>query len=100
MSPREAESAAAPGIALGVAGYAFTDLHDPDRLASIDERFCEGVRASGAETIIFSCFNQDQAIDRVDFRNLAARLRQNTVQEKLSNLSVDYLMEEHAVPHV
>src|SRR6185295_16936725 len=32
---------------------------------------------SGRETIIFSCFNQDQEMDRVDFPNLAARLRQN-----------------------
>jgi hypothetical protein len=30
------------------------------------------------ESIIFSCFNQDQEMDRVDFPNLAARLRQNT----------------------
>jgi len=28
--------------------------------------------ASGKETIIFSCFNQDQEMDRVDFPNLAA----------------------------
>ena len=39
---------------------------------------------TGKETIIFSCFNQDQEMDRVDFPNLAARLRQNTVQEKLA----------------
>jgi NADPH-dependent glutamate synthase beta subunit-like oxidoreductase/NAD(P)H-flavin reductase len=47
---------------------------------------------TGKETIIFSCFNQDQDMDRVDFPNLAARLRQNTVQEKLSNLWLDYLL--------
>jgi NADPH-dependent glutamate synthase beta subunit-like oxidoreductase/NAD(P)H-flavin reductase len=47
---------------------------------------------TGQETIIFSCFNQDQDMDRVDFPNLAARLRQNTVQEKLSNLWLDYLL--------
>jgi NADPH-dependent glutamate synthase beta subunit-like oxidoreductase/NAD(P)H-flavin reductase len=35
---------------------------------------------TGKESIIFSCFNQDQELDRVDFPNLAARLRQNTVQ--------------------
>ncbi len=33
---------------------------------------------------MFSCFNQDQALDRVDFGGLAARLRQNSVQEKLT----------------
>ncbi len=45
--------------------------------------------ATGGETIIFSCFNQDQEMDRVDFPNLAARLRQNTVQEKLASLWFD-----------
>jgi hypothetical protein len=52
------------------------------------------------ETIIFSCFNQDQLLDRVDFPNLAARLRQNTVQEKLSNLWLDHLLRDKALPHV
>jgi hypothetical protein len=31
-------------------------------------------------------FQPDQEMDRVDFVNLAARLRQNTVQQKLANL--------------
>jgi NADPH-dependent glutamate synthase beta subunit-like oxidoreductase/NAD(P)H-flavin reductase len=48
--------------------------------------------ATGKESIIFSCFNQDQEMDRVDFPNLAARLRQNTVQEKLANLWFDHLL--------
>jgi len=47
---------------------------------------------SGKESIIFSCFNQDQEMDRVDFQNLAARLRQNTAQEKLSNMWLDHLV--------
>jgi NADPH-dependent glutamate synthase beta subunit-like oxidoreductase/NAD(P)H-flavin reductase len=47
---------------------------------------------TGKETIIFSCFNQDQDMDRVDFPNLAARLRQNTVQEKLANMWFDHLL--------
>ena len=55
---------------------------------------------SGKETIIFSCFNQDQEMDRVDFPNLAARLRQNTVQEKLSNAWLDHLLRAEAFPHV
>jgi hypothetical protein len=33
---------------------------------------------------VFSCFNQDQPLDDVDFPGLAARLGQNTVQEKLT----------------
>jgi NAD(P)H-flavin reductase len=50
--------------------------------------------ATGKETIIFSCLNQDQPMDHVDFQNLAARLNQNTVQEKLSNLYLDLLLRE------
>jgi len=50
--------------------------------------------ATGKETIIFSCLNQDQPMDHVDFQNLATRLKQNTVQEKLSNLYLDYLLKE------
>jgi hypothetical protein len=55
---------------------------------------------TGKETIIFSCFNQDQDMDRVDFPNLAARLRQNTVQEKLSTLWLNRLLEGQSLPHV
>jgi hypothetical protein len=36
-------------------------------------------------------------MDRVDFQNLATRLKQNTVQEKLSNLYLDYLLKEARV---
>jgi NADPH-dependent glutamate synthase beta subunit-like oxidoreductase/NAD(P)H-flavin reductase len=50
--------------------------------------------ATGKETIIFSCLNQDQPMDHVDFVNLATRLKQNTVQEKLSNLYLDYLLKD------
>jgi hypothetical protein len=56
--------------------------------------------ATGKETIIFSCFNQDQEMDRVDFPNLAARLRQNTVEEKLSNMWLDHLLAGQSLPHV
>jgi NAD(P)H-flavin reductase/NADPH-dependent glutamate synthase beta subunit-like oxidoreductase len=56
--------------------------------------------ATGRETIIFSCFNQDQEMDRVDFPNLAARLRQNTVQEKLSNMWLDHLLARQLFDHV
>ena len=48
---------------------------------------------TGKETFIFSCFNQDQELDRVDFKNLSARLRLNTVQEKLSNAWLDRLFQ-------
>jgi len=56
--------------------------------------------ATGKETIIFSCFNQDQQLDRVDFANLSARLRQNTVQEKLSNMWLDHVMRGVELPHI
>jgi len=39
---------------------------------------------TGARSVVFSCFNQDQALDRVDFPALHERLRQNGVQEKLT----------------
>ena len=35
-------------------------------------------------TYVFSCFNQDQTLDEVDFVALEARLAQNGVQEKLT----------------
>ena len=41
--------------------------------------------------IVFSCFNQDQPLDEMDWDNLAARLRQNTVSEKLTNLWLERL---------
>ena len=40
--------------------------------------------ATGQVSYIFSCFNQDQPLDRVDFPGLRARLRQNSLQEKLT----------------
>jgi NADPH-dependent glutamate synthase beta subunit-like oxidoreductase/NAD(P)H-flavin reductase len=46
---------------------------------------------TGQESFVFSCFNQDQLLDEVDFQNLNARLRANTVQEKLANLWLDHL---------
>ena len=40
--------------------------------------------ATGKRSYVFSCFNQDQPLDLVDFAGLDARLKQNTVQEKLT----------------
>ena len=47
---------------------------------------------TGKESFVYSCFNQDQPLDLVDFDHLRARLRQNTVQEKLSNQWLDQLL--------
>src|SRR5262249_46825239 len=40
--------------------------------------------ASGKVRYVFSCFNQDQPLDAVDFDALSDRLAQNGVQEKLT----------------
>ncbi|WP_084191178.1 FAD-dependent oxidoreductase [Methylomarinum vadi] len=47
---------------------------------------------TGEPYFVYSCYNQDQELDRVDFDNLHARLRQNSVQEKLSSLWLAYLL--------
>ena len=39
---------------------------------------------TGIETIVFTCLNQDQEMDRVDFAVLRQRLGQNSLQEKLT----------------
>ncbi len=44
---------------------------------------------TGADTVVFSCSNQDQSLDRVDFAALRSRLRQNSVQEKLTKQWID-----------
>ncbi len=44
---------------------------------------------TGKETVVFSCFNQDQELDRVDFGNLRQRLRQNGTQEKIGAQWID-----------
>ncbi|GMQ75722.1 MAG: FAD-dependent oxidoreductase [Gammaproteobacteria bacterium] len=50
---------------------------------------------TGEESFVYSCYNQDQMLDEVDFSNLRQRLRQNSVQEKLSDLWLDHLLEEY-----
>jgi NADPH-dependent glutamate synthase beta subunit-like oxidoreductase/NAD(P)H-flavin reductase len=44
---------------------------------------------TGAETVVFSCFNQDQPLDEVNFPGLRERLGQNAVQEKLTKQWID-----------
>lgn len=53
--------------------------------------------ATGKESFIFSCFNQDQKLDFVDFDNLNERLRANSVQEKLANLWFEYLSQKREI---
>lgn len=49
---------------------------------------------TGAESVVFSCFNQDQPLDHVDFASLRGRLGQNAVQEKLTRQWIAYCLEE------
>jgi NADPH-dependent glutamate synthase beta subunit-like oxidoreductase/NAD(P)H-flavin reductase len=44
---------------------------------------------TGEERVVFSCFNQDQALDQVDFAVLHERLNQNAAQEKLTKQWID-----------
>jgi len=49
---------------------------------------------TGEETVVFSCFNQDQPLDAVDFSNLRSRLSQNGVQEKLTKQWIDRCLRQ------
>lgn len=49
---------------------------------------------------VFSCFNQDQHLDEVDFRNLNERLKMNSLSEKLSLAYFETLLAKEPVPMV
>ncbi|UCH75845.1 MAG: FAD-dependent oxidoreductase [Rhodospirillales bacterium] len=48
---------------------------------------------TGERSYVFSCFNQDQPLDSVDWDGLNSRLRQNSVQEKLKAQWIAYCVE-------
>jgi NADPH-dependent glutamate synthase beta subunit-like oxidoreductase/NAD(P)H-flavin reductase len=50
--------------------------------------------ATGQRTVVFSCFNQDQPLDRVDFAALNQRLGQNGTQEKLTRQWIDRCLKQ------
>ena len=52
---------------------------------------------TGEETVVFSCFNQDQPLDHVDWGNLRTRLSQNGVQEKLTKQWIDRCLRQMGV---
>ncbi len=52
---------------------------------------------TGERSVVFSCFNQDQALDHVDFPALNERLRQNGVQEKLTAQWIDRSLRQLAL---
>ncbi|MFT3709470.1 MAG: FAD-dependent oxidoreductase [Archangium sp.] len=47
---------------------------------------------TGKESFVFSCFNQDQDLDTVDFAHLDMRLRANSVLEKQSDQFLSHLL--------
>jgi hypothetical protein len=47
---------------------------------------------TGEETVVFSCFNQDQPLDHVEFGTLRTRLTQNGAQEKLTKMWIDHCL--------
>ena len=47
---------------------------------------------TGKETLVFSCYNQDQELDAVDFKHLNERLRANSMQEKVANAWLEHLL--------
>ncbi|MGA2713380.1 MAG: FAD-dependent oxidoreductase [Bryobacteraceae bacterium] len=49
---------------------------------------------TGEETVVFSCFNQDQPLDHVDFSSLRTRLSQNGAQEKVTRLWIDHCLRD------
>ena len=53
---------------------------------------------TGKTSYVFSCFNQDQPLDQVDFAALAQRLAQNGVQEKLTALWIGRCLKKLPPP--
>ena len=49
---------------------------------------------TGQEEVVFSCYNQDQPLDYVDFPALKERLKQNEVQEKLTAQWIDRCLKQ------
>lgn len=47
---------------------------------------------------VFSCFNQDQPLDQVDFLNLNERLKTNSALEHVSNKWLNHLLAQQPLP--
>ena len=50
-----------------------------------------------AQSVVYSCTNQDQRLDVVDFDVLRDRLRQNNVQEKLTAKWISYCLDKQDI---
>lgn len=55
---------------------------------------------TGKESFVFSCYNQDQEIDKVDFNNLNDRLKTNALLEKLADRYLDTLLEKGTIEKI
>jgi NADPH-dependent glutamate synthase beta subunit-like oxidoreductase/NAD(P)H-flavin reductase len=55
---------------------------------------------TGKASVVFTCFNQDQELDRVDFGFLNARLKQGGLHEKLADLWLNRLLTLERIPRV
>jgi NADPH-dependent glutamate synthase beta subunit-like oxidoreductase/NAD(P)H-flavin reductase len=55
---------------------------------------------TGKEEFVFSCVNQDQLMDEVDFSNLNSRLQANGVMEKISAQWLEHLFRKHNIDRV
>jgi NADPH-dependent glutamate synthase beta subunit-like oxidoreductase/NAD(P)H-flavin reductase len=49
---------------------------------------------TGKETYVYSCFNQDQELDRVNWQHLNDRLKQNSLQEKLTARWIEHCLDK------
>lgn len=56
--------------------------------------------ATGKESFVYSCNNQDQNLDYVDFKFLSERLKQNSLQEKLTAKWVNHCLQEVNETHI
>lgn len=45
------------------------------------------------KTYVYSCFNQDQCLDKVNFSHLDERLKQNAASERLTRQWIDYCLK-------
>ena len=52
---------------------------------------------TGKEFYVYSCFNQDQKLDAVSFPHLGERLKQNSVQEKLTAQWIDACLKQQGI---
>ena len=66
-------------------------VHDEGGLRAVPAEHVDP--QTGKERVVFTCFNQDQELDAVDFRNLRERLRANSMQEKLADAWLDELLK-------